>query len=343
MGIMSGTSCDGLDMVTCRWVGESEYTILDFESAPWPDDFRQKLEGAIHLSGRGLAALENEFTQRSALAINAFLSSTSAQPAYMGVHGHTVFHEPDQGLTTQMLNGGMLAALTGVPVVCDFRRQDVALDGQGAPLVPIGDRLLFSNYDACINIGGFANVAFNRHPSLSAFDICPANIALNGLANRMGFSYDRGGLMASQGKLDPVMMQTLMSQAYFKVPAPKSLGREWYEAEYGPILSAYPDVKNALATAVEAIAHLIAQALNPLPENAEVLLTGGGAYNTYLVSRIRAKTKCTVSIPDPLLVEAKEALIFALLARLRLAQKTNTLPEVTGARRAVSAGAIYLP
>lgn len=343
MGIMSGTSCDGLDMVICEWVGESGYAILDFESAPWPIDFRQKLERAIHLHGRELAALENEFTERSAEAVKAFVGRSDQPPAYMGVHGHTVFHEPGKGLTSQMLNGGMLAVLTGIPVVCDFRRQDVALSGQGAPLVPLGDRLLFSKYDACVNIGGIANVAFNRHPSLRGFDICPANMALNELAARLDLPFDRGGQMAMQGAVDPALKQSLMGHAYFACPPPKSLGREWYEKEYRPPLVSYPDVKNALATTTEVIAELIAEALQPLSDDAEVLLTGGGAFNTYLVSLINAHTKCAVSIPSPQLIEAKEALIFALLARLRLAGKENTLPEVTGALRAISAGAVYLP
>lgn len=343
IGVMSGTSCDGIDLALCDF-SAAPFRLSAFLSLPFPEKLRARLLSVMHLPAREIFLLENEFTAFTAAGIRQLRKLTDARPCYIGAHGHTVFHRPEQRLTFQMLNGGMLAELTGLPVVCDFRRQDVALGGQGAPLVPLGDRLLFGAYDACVNLGGVANVSLMRSDPPAAYDICPANLILNELAQRTGKAYDEGGALAASGRALPALLKTLNALPYYRKPPPKSLGREWFEEEFLPHFSPESaSTADLAATAVTHISDQLAASLNGISAGGRVLFSGGGAFNTFLTARIAEKLHCKTETADRQMTEAKEAVIFALLAKLRLEGKSNVINEVTGAEKAVSGGAVYLP
>ncbi len=344
LGIMSGTSTDGIDLALCTFNDTGGFSLLEFDSIPYSTLWKEKLKSCHLLSGLELKLLENEFTRFTADAVIKFQHATEATIDFIGAHGHTVFHQPKRGLTYQMLNGALLAAQTFTTVVCDFRRTDLALGGQGAPLVPIGDRLLFGDYAACINIGGFANVSFEKNRERIAFDISVANLALNLLAHRHGKLFDAGGTIAAGGKLMPDLLDALDALPYYKQEAPKSLGREWFEEIFIPILEKHtasnPDL---LHTVTIHIAGQISRGVRELPDGSRILITGGGTHNTFLIDRIRKMSPHTFIVPEREIIDAKEAIIFALLGKLRLEKRVNTLASVTGAHMDSIGGAVYLP
>lgn len=344
IGLMSGTSLDGLDIVGVRFTDDNSYFIDFFDSVPYPADVKNRLAGAPQLSGVQLALFENEYTEWVAGHVAAAVDRHDYAGACIGAHGHTVFHQPEAGLTLQILNGASLSARTGLTVVSDFRRADVALGGQGAPLVPIGDRILFGEYDACLNIGGFANLSREADGKRIAFDITAANIVLNELAGRLGHDYDEDGRLARPGTLHPDLLQTLAAPEYYRRSPPKSLGREWVETHITPAITdgALPAI-DILHTFTHHIADQIGAALQPLGTSARVLITGGGAFNTYLMEILTTRTPARLILPDPTLIEAKEALIFALLAKLRLENRTNVLGSVTGSESDHCAGSVHDP
>ncbi len=339
IGAMTGTSMDGLDLALCEFC-EDGYKILGFQCVEIPEKLKKSLTEAYTKNGREFFKIENEYSRFLAESIRDFQKKTGSLAKFTGIHGQTIFHEPGSQLTIQMLNGGLVAAKTGLTTVCDFRRADIALDGQGAPLVPIGDRDLFGEYAACLNLGGFANLSTEVDGSRVAFDICAENIVLNLLAREVGKEYDDGGQMAAAGKSDYELLQQLNSLAFYHQKPPKSLGREWMENH---ILHLFDGVENsvALRTYTEHAAQQIAE---NLPQSGKVLVTGGGAYNQFLISQIeKALPSTDLVIPDKNLVEGKEALIFAYLAKLRLENRINVLASATGASRNSSSGAVYIP
>jgi len=339
IGAMTGTSLDGLDLALCRF-SENGYEILDFQCVQLPTRLRESLTDAHTKTSREFFRIENNYSRYIAESISEFYKKTGKRAEFVGIHGQTIFHEPESQLTIQMLNGGLVAARTGLTTVCDFRRADIALEGQGAPLVPIGDRDLFSQYDACLNLGGFANLSSEADGSRVAFDICPVNIVLNLLAKKEGKEYDDGGQIAASGKLDNDLLSQLNSLNYYEQMPPKSLGREWMEDQILPILNEIGN-RVALRTYTEHAAQQIAQ---KLPQSGKVLVTGGGAYNRFLISQIKRVLPATdLIIPEKKLIEGKEALIFAYLAKLRLEGEINILASVTGASRDSSSGAVYAP
>jgi anhydro-N-acetylmuramic acid kinase len=345
LGIMSGTSTDGIDLAMCSFASDRDVDILHFESRSYPESWQEKLKSAQELNGQSLLHFSNEYTRYTADAVNQFIHQTSVMPDFIGAHGHTIFHQPGRGFTYQMLNGAILCAQTGTTVVCDFRTLDIALGGQGAPLVPTGDRLLFGEYAACINLGGFSNISFEHGSKRIAYDVGPANLVLNTLAFKEGHRYDAGGKIAASGSLIPELLDELNALAYFHQAPPKSLGREWLEQTFDPILDQYTSMSSAdlTRTVVEHIASQIAAALSHFDKNDRALFTGGGVHNTFLMERISALSNCTVHIPEIEISDGKEAIVFALLAKLRLEEKINTLASVTGASRDSSGGAVYIP
>jgi len=265
---------------------------------------------------------------------------------FVSSHGHTIFHEPEKGFTVQVGHGATLAAHCGFPVVCDFRSTDVALGGQGAPLVPIGDLLLFSEYQACLNLGGIANISFLQQNECSAFDIVPANMVLNILAEKVGKMYDHNGDLAKAGNINPQLVAELNALPFFRNANPKSLGKEWVLKMVYPILEKYSSlpVIDLLASACEHIAFQVAQVWVLKDGMSKMLVTGGGAFNSHLIAQISAKLvgKCEVIIPDEKTVKFKEAIIFALLGLLRVKNLPNGLKSVTGASADSVGGCIYL-
>lgn len=347
IGLMSGTSLDGLDIAYCRFVkieDSWEYKIIAAKTIQYPKLLRKKLISAPFLSGLDLTMLDAELGRYFGSQVKKFIKKNNLKkPDFIASHGHTIFHQPHKGFTLQIASGAYIAAMAEIPVVCDFRTLDVALGGQGAPLVPIGDELLFHQFEYCLNLGGFANVSLKKNKKRIAFDICPVNIVLNEIASRLGKAYDRNGLIAKRGKINEVLFKQLNELNFYRQKAPKSLGKEWSDIYILPLLNQSKlSEEDLMATYVEHIAFQIAKALKAKKEE-KILITGGGAYNAYLIERIAYYTKAKIIIPESKIIEFKEALIFAFLGLLRWAGKVNTLKSVTGAKKDVCSGVIYLP
>lgn len=332
LGLMSGTSLDGVDLALCDIDGK-RYHILAAETIAYPAEWRLRLSTLEHSTALDYAKANIELGYYYGKIINNFVNKHNLSVDAIASHGHTIFHQPDTGLTTQIGDGDAIAAETGLPVVSNFRTLDVALGGQGAPLVPIGDHLFFSDYDACLNLGGIANISYQHEGKRVAFDICPCNMALNRLAARLGLEYDPDGENARRGVFNHKLNEELNNIEYYKIAPPKSLGKEWFIEQFWPRLesSALP-TEDLLATTTRHIAGQIAQVLHR-QHIGTLLITGGGALNNYLIECIGdIEPKVKITIPDKLIVNYKEALIFALLGYLRITRQVNTLASVTGAR-----------
>ena len=342
LGIMSGTSLDGLDLALVDFDDDNpkNYRFLATETYGYEPARIKSLRDAYKAPGRELARLDAEYGYFIGDRVNLFLEVTGVpRPDLIASHGQTIFHAPEQGYTLQIGSGAHIAARTGITTVCDFRRQDVALGGQGAPLVPIGDRMLFGDYDYCVNIGGFANISFDDEQGRRiAFDTGPANIVLNALARHTGKAYDADGQMARSGKINTDLLKKLNALPYYRDTKPKSLGWEFVESEILALINqTHLPLEDTMATYTEHIAMQIARHIR----GGHVLVTGGGAYNKYLMERIRAHTSAEIVVPSPQLINYKEALIFALLGLLRIQGKPNVLASVTGAPRDHSSGVIF--
>ncbi|MCO6500184.1 MAG: anhydro-N-acetylmuramic acid kinase [Vicingus serpentipes] len=347
IGVMSGTSLDGLDISYCSFElsGNKNWSfqINNSTTISYSDELIKKLKNSIHTSGLELFQLHNELGNFIGEATNQFIQAnkiTRSNIDAIASHGHTVFHQPEKKLTTQIGNGANISAITKLPVICDFRTVDIALGGQGAPLVPIGDELLFSEYDYCINLGGIANVSFKKNNTRIAFDICPVNIVLNYFAQQKGKSFDESGEMARSGQLNEVLLQALNQIDYYQQPAPKSLGIEWINSTIFPLLEQYSiSIEDQLHTFVEHITTQISTSITK--NNSKILITGGGAFNTFLMEKIKSKTNNDIVIPPKEIIEYKEALIFAFLGVLRLRNEKNCLKSITGATENNIGGCIY--
>ena len=350
LGMMSGTSLDGLDMALCRLQRSAtgwQYELLATTSIDYDDRWRQQLAGAIDLPANRLDEIDRIYGQWLGKQAAAFIQQTGSKPDFIASHGHTVFHQSHKGITRQIGDGHELARQAGIKVVYNFRQRDVSLGGQGAPLVPAGDELLFGRYAACLNLGGIANLSCRWRDTRIAFDIGPANMLLNYLAAQAGRLYDHNGALARSGHIDPTLLAMLDNLPYFRQNFPKSLGYEWFAAQVKPIIdSCKLTIQDKLATAVAHIARQIAATLlTHLPDGGEVLTTGGGAFNRYLIEQLRENLPASIRIvvPDKELVAFKEALVFALLGALRLRGEVNCYASVTGASRDSSGGDIALP
>lgn len=344
-GLMSGSSLDGVDLAWCEfeWDGrEWRYRLLEAETIPYEAELRTKLLEACNWSHEKISLLDIELGEHYARLLNDFHQRLGKVPAYIASHGHTILHEPEKGITLQAGNGRVMADRTGITVINDFRSEDVAQGGEGAPLVPIGDKLLFSQYDGCLNLGGFANISSeNKEGVRIAYDLCPANMALNQVAGLMGLPYDRGGALAEQGSVHKDLLKTLNSLDFYHSPPPKSLGREWFLKNILPLLEKSDlSVPDLMATLAEHIAIQIASGIEQAAMES-VLITGGGALNQNLLKRLSNHSAARLVLPDEQLIHYKEALIFALLGVLRVRGEVNCLSSVTGGRRDLSAGRIY--
>ena len=348
LGVMSGTSLDGVDLAYVRFTKTQnwEYELLACETVAYDEDWVARLRDAVAFSKDELVDLDREYTAYLAQLIQDFSARNPLKHIdAIASHGHTILHQPAKGLTYQIGNRSELAKLCENLVVCDFRVEDVALGGQGAPLVPIGDQLLFHKYDACLNIGGFANLSFQNGEERIAFDICPANIVLNQLTRELGEPFDRGGAIARKGTVSPELLAALNELPFYKEAAPKSLGLEWVKAEIFPILRTYEiSVEDKIATFTAHISVQLAEAFKQLTSKKNgILVTGGGAYNTYLIESTQKLMQNTLFIPKAKLIEFKEALIFAFMGVLRLRNTNNVLKCVTGASKDHCAGLLYSP
>ncbi len=300
------------------------------------------MQEAIFYSEEQIKGFNLAYTQYLAGVISEFIKRHHLKNIdAVCSHGHTIWHQPEKGLTLQIGNLPELSNLTNQKIVCDFRVQDVALEGNGAPLVPIGDRLLFTEYDYCLNLGGFANVSFEREGKRIAYDVCPVNIVMNKYAELLGKPYDEDGKFAASGKLNSALLHRLNSLGYYTKSAPKSLGLEWVQNEIFPLLEASGSTsEDILHTFVE---HIAIQLANQFSKRTSVLITGGGVYNQFLINRLKSVSNVKIVVPSSELIEFKEALIFGLLGILKLRDEINCLSSVTGAKRDHSSGNIFIP
>ena len=345
LGLMSGTSLDGLDLALVRFSpadsGGIRYEMVDKGHFEYPASISRQLDEAMTYDKARLRTLENAYSEILVRAIRRFLIDEGEHPDIIASHGHTVFHQPDEGITLQIGDGNYISRELGIPVVYDFRTQDVLLGGQGAPLVPIGDALLFSAYDYCLNLGGISNISYQINDQRIAYDISPCNLLLNHFAQKAGVPFDKGGEMAASGQVIAPLLERWNALDFYRQAPPKSLGREWVEQHfYDGDYKGYP-IADLLRTGVEHISLQIGRAMEG--SNTNVLITGGGAYNDFLVERIRKHTEAEVILPAAELIEYKEALIFALLGYLRWHGIDNVLASVTGAKHNHCAGRIARP
>lgn len=335
LGLMSGTSLDGLDLALCD-INEQGFELLAAETYPYDESWTHRLASLENASAYEYALADVELGHYFGQMVNRFRLEHPGQVDAIASHGHTIFHQPHLRLTTQIADGDAIAAETGLPVVYRFRNLDVALGGQGAPLVPIGDRLLFGQYDACLNLGGIANISYETNSTngiqRQAYDICPCNMALNLLARRQGVNYDHNGAIARQGHIDAGLLSRMNDLDYYRQPLPKTLGKEWFLAHFLPLLENPASTPDLMATTAEHIAIQIAAATQG-HDISSLLITGGGAKNQHLTSRIQNHMPhCHIAIPSNDIIDYKEAIIFALLGYLRLNRRPNCLSSVTGAR-----------
>lgn len=345
VGLMSGSSLDGLDLVDVEFtVGENiRYLINCCETIAYDEEWQQRLSDAFKASPAELKELDVLYGAYLGELTNKFIAGNNLHPQYIASHGHTIFHKPEQHYTLQIGNGQALADACQLIVINDFRSEDVSKGGQGAPLVPIGDKILFADFPICLNIGGIANVSYDIDGKRTAYDICIANQMLNYLSQKDGLKYDKDGQKARNGRISEDLLKFLNTNSFYTKPAPKSLGREFFETFIRPRLDTEDiPVDDKLATAVEHIAMQIGSSVSKLPQS-KMLITGGGALNTYLIERIGAHNKHQIIIPGPDVINYKEALIFALLGVLRITGQTNVLSSVTGASSDSSSGIIWHP
>lgn len=342
IGLMSGTSLDGLDICYVRFDNETTFEIIQTETINYTSEWRMKLIEAYQYSAMDLCQVDVEFGYFLGEQVREFIQKNNIQQVdFVSSHGQTIFHQPQKGFTLQIGNGAAIASRCKQKVVCDFRTQDVILGGQGAPLVPIGDELLFNQYDACLNLGGFSNISLNRNDKRIAFDICPINIVMNHYANLVGFDYDKNGELAQQGNINQDLVEELNQLEFYEQSFPKSLGFEWVEAMFLTIVDNYDiPIEDKLRSCVEHFAIQI-QKIFSLYDINNVLITGGGVRNVFFINCLRELSNVKIIIPTDNLIDFKEALIFAYLGYRRVYNEINCLSSVTGASKDHSSGIIY--
>jgi anhydro-N-acetylmuramic acid kinase len=354
IGLMSGSSLDGLDIVFAEFQeqgGQWSYELIQAGCLPYPEKWKVRLSGATGLSARDYLLLHSEYGHYTGQQVNAFIEQHQLhyKVAVIGSHGHTTYHLPNQQMTAQLGDGSAIAAVTQLPVVSDLRALDVAFGGQGAPIVPIGEKFLFNGYDYFLNIGGIANISAHMEAYV-AFDICPANRVLNLLAAEAGKEMDEGGAIAASGTIHHGLLGQLNALDYYRQPWPKSLANDFGTDTIYPLIKAAGlSLPDALCTFTEHIAMQTAEAVVALQEinkkeNARLLVTGGGAFNDHLLLRLDthlSQLGVTTVLPDSTLVNYKEALIMAFIGVLRWRQEYNVLASVTGATRNSIGGALW--
>ena len=344
IGLMSGTSLDGLDIVYSvfrRNNGSWKVVIKQATTLKYSSAWAEKLSNAHLLSGLELMALDSRYGEFLGECCAKFVEKHKLNVDFIASHGHTIFHQPKRHFTFQLGNGNALHAAAGLPVVFDFRSLDVARGGEGAPLVPAGDEILFKGYDVCLNLGGIANLSCVKKGKRIAFDICFANMGLNYLASQLNKAFDSQGAMASSGEIDKKMLGDL-SRVYQRMSTKRpSLGREIFEKQIKPILDRKGiSVYDKLRTFTESTAIEITKSFQPAREKLTVLCTGGGAFNSFLIATMLDKCGDNISLvlPEEEIIKFKEAMVFAFLGVLRVRGERNCLKSVTGAAHDSSGG-----
>jgi len=354
IGLMSGSSLDGLDIVFAEFAeqaGKWSYEIKEADCYPFEEALKEQLKDAKDLSAYDYLLLHSAFGKYLGEQVNKFIDAHGLhhQVQLVSSHGHTVFHAPEKNMTSQLGDGAAIAATTGINVVSDLRAMDVALGGQGAPIVPMGEKLLLNEYPLLLNIGGIANISYRSNDHYIAFDICPANRVLNMIAATQNLSYDEDGQLASKGKVLTDVLQQLNALDYYHQPFPKSLANHFGTDEIFPLIPV-EHITDALRTYVE---HIVVQVKTSIislnveyaTPGLQLLVTGGGAHNKFLVQRLQEELSLLnieVIVPDKRIVDYKEALIMALLGILRWREQNTVLSSVTGANRDSIGGAVWM-
>ncbi len=351
IGLMSGTSLDGLDIAYCqisKTLNRWNYSIGQTKSISYDTQMKDELKNSIYLPADELLTLNNTYGTWLGGQVKSFTKEYDLQVDFIASHGHTTHHQPENGLTYQIGCGQHLANESGNKVICDFRSNDLALGGQGAPLVPIGDQLFFGQYDFCLNLGGISNISFEKGGKRIAYDIGLANMVLNYITHKIDLPFDKGGTLARNGKVNSNMLQKLNALEYYQLPFPKSTGYEWFTQKVVPIIESEEEsIENLLHTSIHHLCEQIALEVktNNNKNKATLFATGGGALNYFLIETLKKKLGNTVEVivPPIALIEYKEALVFALMGVLRMEHETNVLSSVTGSQRDSSSGVLYLP
>jgi len=341
VGVMSGTSMDGLDLVLCSFSKSEtgiDFEILAKQEIEFTKDLLQGLRQCRSMSALELAFLDIDMGEFIGQNVREFVKDIDVQVDYVASHGHTVFHEPSKGLTKQIGSGAEIAIHSGVKSIVDFRTNDVALGGQGAPLVPVGDWSLFNTYDACLNLGGIANISLKEEQV--AFDISPCNLILNHVVADFNVSFDEDGLIGRKGNLHQELFNSLNDLDYYRKEAPKSLGAEFLDEELVPMLDKFAiSSEDKLNTLYHHIAFQISKYL----KTSNVLITGGGSHNSYLLELFESYSGHKFSAASSEIIDYKEAVIFAYLGYLRVNDCINVESKVTGSKKSNIGGSIYLP
>lgn len=344
IGLMSGTSLDGVDLVYVMFEFNKMYTfkIIHSKTYSYSKKWIKTLKDAFYFDKNKLTELSLIYGDYLSELVLDFIKLNKIENVdFIASHGHTIHHKPEENYTLQIGDGQVIANKTCLTTICDFRTQDVDFGGQGAPLVPIGDQLLFSEYEYCLNLGGFANISFDQNGLRIAFDICPVNIVLNHYTNILGFEYDNKGNIAKTGKVNQKLLQTLNKLEFFKDDKPKSLGFEFVSDIIFPLIDQFNmEVKDILRTYIE---HIAFQISTKLTTNGRLLITGGGTFNEFLIHRIQYYSNNELIIPNKTIIDFKEALIFAFLGLRKLENKINCLKSVTGANKNHSSGVLFHP
>lgn len=352
IGLMSGSSLDGLDIVLATFEltdGRCKYKIKAASCISFSKSWQSRLKNAVNLDAEAYLLLHAAFGKYCGQQVAAFLDAghRGRRPDVVGSHGHTTFHIPDKGMTHQLGDGAAIAAACHIPVVSDLRSMDVALGGQGAPVIPVGEKLLFPQYKYFMNIGGICNLSVHGTKKITAFDVCPANRVLNMLSGLAGKNYDKDGKLAGSGKINLSLLEKLNRERFYSRMPPKSLANSFGTGVLYPmILKKGLSTPDALATYCEHIAMQTLKALIPYrkKKRTTLLVTGGGALNKYLTGRLRYYLDAIgidIEIPDDNTVNYKEALTMALMGVLRLTEQDNVFSSVTGAARNSCGGALW--
>ncbi|MCP4443247.1 MAG: anhydro-N-acetylmuramic acid kinase [Aureispira sp.] len=359
LGLMSGSSLDGLDIVytSMQWENGkiSDWQLLAADTLSFSEKWHTRLLALPLQNGLVYAQTDMYLGYYFGALVNQFIQKYKIQDIdFVASHGHTIYHDPDRRFTAQIGNGGALAATISQDVICDFRTQDVALNGEGAPLAPLADKYLFEGYDFYLNIGGIANISCNANGRWVAFDVCPANQVLNALANELEEAYDQDGALARSGDVDSYLLEEIRRFDYYQQVYPKSLGNGWIREQVLPVYEGIEiPIVNKLATTCEHIAIELTNSIIQIIEKEKLekptyklLATGGGAFNGYLIECMQnaldaSAYKVDIIVPETEIVDYKEALLMALLGVLRCEGVANSLSTVTGADRDTINGAIY--
>lgn len=359
LGLMSGSSLDGLDIAFCEFIVEDQkifsWQLLQADTIPFSEMWQSRLAHLPHQSALVYAQSHVYFGHYMGELVNQFLEKYSIQPDFIASHGHTIFHYPEKRMTAQIGDGAALAAVTGCPVISDFRTQDIAINGEGAPLAPTADKHLLSGYDFYLNLGGIANVSCNVNGKFVSFDIGGANQIFDALARLVDLDYDDEGKIASAGKVVNELLSEVNSIDYFAQKYPKSLDNQWVVNNLVKKYMEYPEsVENRMRTAVEQLAQQTVQDVIQVIENEGFIKqkytmypTGGGVFNTFLMQRMQElfleKMDLEIVLPEKEIIQFKEAILMGLLGVLRMENIPNCMSSVTGAKRDTIGGAVYAP